>query len=64
MVNAAQKVVRKEKRDLKERRDKNLIILGILEADCENIRAVVEKLLQECSIKKTINFDKIFDLSN
>ena len=47
---------------MKERRDKNLIIFGIPEADNENIRAVVEKLLQECSIKKTINSDNIFRL--
>ena len=59
---AVQRVVRKEEWDLKERRDKNLIIFGIPEADRENIRAVVEKLLQECSIKKTINFDNIFRL--
>ena len=62
VVNVAQKRVRKKKRDLKERRDKNLIIFGISKADCENIRAVVEKLLQECSIKKTTNFDNIFRL--
>ena len=64
VANDAQKVARKGERDLKKRRDENLIIFGIPEADRENIRAVVEKLLQKCSIKKTINFDKIFDLSN
>ena len=62
VVNVAQKVVRKKERDLKERKDKNLIIFEIAEADRENIRAVVGKLLQECSIKKTNNFDNIFRL--
>ena len=47
---------------MKERKDKNLIIFEIAEADRENIRAVVGKLLQECSIKKTNNFDNIFRL--
>ena len=42
--------------------DKNWIIVGIAEADRENIKAVVEKLLQECSIKKTNNCDNIFRL--
>ena len=59
---AVQRVVRKEEWDLKERKDKNLIIFGISEADCENTRAVVEELLQKCSIKKTITSDNIFRL--
>ena len=62
MVNVAQRVVRKEERDLKERRDKNLIIFGISEADCENTRAVVKKLLQECVTKKLLTLTIFFRL--
>ena len=42
VVNIAQRVARKEERDLKESRDKNLIIFKIPEAEHEKTRAVVD----------------------
>ena len=64
MVNVAHRVLRKEEKDLKERRDKNLIIFGISEVDCENTRAVVKKLLQECVTKKLLTLTIFLDLIN